>query len=102
MGTGLGVAVLGAVLVSRFAALLPDSVGTAESLPAALEGAAGAVERALVTEAFASGLRTGQLVGATAVLLGGCVAGLLLGRAVRPEHTRPGRAGRSEDRRGTA
>ncbi|MFD1829587.1 MFS transporter [Streptomyces desertarenae] len=84
MGTGLGVAVLGAVLVSRFTALLPDSAGAAESLPAALARAAGAAERAVVGEAFASGLRTGQLTGAAAVLLGGCAAGLLLGRAARP------------------
>ncbi|GAA2447202.1 MFS transporter [Streptomyces macrosporus] len=84
MGTGLGVAVLGAVFVSRFGALLPDSVDTAESLPAALAQVSGAAERASVTEAFAAGLQAGQLAGAAAVLLGGCVAGVLLGRAVRP------------------
>ncbi len=84
MGTGLGVAVLGAVFVSRFDALLPDSVDTAESLPAALAQASGGAERASVTEAFAAGLQTGQLAGAAAVLLGGCVAGVLLHRAARP------------------
>ncbi|MGK5446105.1 MFS transporter [Streptomyces radiopugnans] len=83
MGVGLGVAVLGAVLASRFAALLPDSAGTAESLPAALARVSREADLAAVAEAFASGLRTGQLAGAAAILAGGCAAGLLLGRAGR-------------------
>jgi hypothetical protein len=78
-GLGLGVAVLGAVLNSRFAALI--SVAAA-SLPAALASAESADERARITDAFASGLETSQLVGAVAVLLGGLLAAALLRRAM--------------------
>lgn len=67
-GNGLGVAVLGAVLNSRFAALIPVA---ATSLPAALASAGTADERGRITDAFSSGLETSQLVGAVAVLLGG-------------------------------
>jgi EmrB/QacA subfamily drug resistance transporter len=77
-GTGLGVAVLGAVLNSRFAALIPVA---AVSLPAALGAADTAAERARVMSAFSSGLETSLLVGAAAVLLGGLVAAGLLRRA---------------------
>ncbi|MDX3035390.1 MFS transporter, partial [Streptomyces scabiei] len=70
-GTGLGVAVLGAVLNSRFVALIPVA---AVSLPAALGAADTAAERARVMAAFSSGLETSLLVGAVAVLLGGLVA----------------------------
>ncbi len=79
-GQGLGVAVLGAVLNSRFAAAV--SVAAA-SLPAALAEAGSAQERRQITDAFASGLETSQLVGAVAVLLGGLVAAVLLRRAER-------------------
>jgi EmrB/QacA subfamily drug resistance transporter len=79
-GQGLGVAVLGAVLNSRFAALVSVA---ASSLPGALAEAGSAAERARITEAFASGLEASQLVGAGAVLLGGVVAGVLLRRAER-------------------
>ncbi|MBZ3907722.1 MFS transporter [Streptomyces griseiscabiei] len=79
-GTGLGVAVLGAVLNSRFAALVSVS---AASLPAALAAADTAGERAAVMSAFSSGLETSLLVGAVAVLLGGLVAAGLLRRAER-------------------
>ncbi|MFI8531643.1 MFS transporter [Streptomyces aquilus] len=75
-GQGLGVAVLGAVLTSRFAA---------ESLPAALAEARSAVERVRLTEAFSSGLESSLLVGAVAVLAGGLVAAALLRRAERGE-----------------
>uniref|UniRef100_A0AAU3GUE3 MFS transporter n=1 Tax=Streptomyces sp. NBC_01401 TaxID=2903854 RepID=A0AAU3GUE3_9ACTN len=81
-GNGLGVAVLGAVLNSRFAALVPGAAGAA-SLPAALAAAGGAAERERVTDAFASGLETSQLVGAAAVLAGGLLAAVLLRRAER-------------------
>jgi hypothetical protein len=81
-GTGLGVAVLGAVLNSRFAAAV--SVAAA-SLPAAVAAARSDAERARITDAFASGLQTSQLVGALAVLLGGLVAAGLLRRAERGE-----------------
>lgn len=81
-GTGLGVAVLGAVLNSRFAALV--SVAAA-SLPAALAGADTAAERAAVVSAFSSGVETSLLVGAVAVLLGGLVAAGLLHRAEKGE-----------------
>ncbi|WP_435218640.1 MFS transporter [Streptomyces sp. bgisy034] len=79
-GTGLGVAVLGALLNSRFAALIPVA---ATSLPAALAAAGSAEEKAEITDAFSAGLETSLLVGALAVLLGGLVAGALLRRAER-------------------
>jgi hypothetical protein len=77
-GNGLGVAVLGAVLNARFAALIPFA---AASLPAALASAESAGERARIKDAFSSGLETSQLVGAVAVLLGGLLAAALLRRA---------------------
>ncbi|WP_031484281.1 MFS transporter [Streptomyces bicolor] len=81
-GNGLGVAVLGAVLNSRFAALIPVA---ASSLPAALASADGEAEKGRIMDAFASGLETSQLVGAVAVLAGGLVAAALLRRAERAE-----------------
>lgn len=81
-GIGLGVAVLGAVLNARFAALIPVA---ASSLPAALASAESAGERARITDAFASGLETSQLVGAAAVFLGGLLAAALLRRAERAD-----------------
>ncbi|GAB2989056.1 MFS transporter [Streptomyces pseudoechinosporeus] len=78
-GNGLGVAVLGAVLNARFAALIPVA---AASLPAALASAESAGQRARIMDAFSSGLETSQLVGAAAVLLGGLLAAELLRRAV--------------------
>ncbi|MGX2995858.1 MFS transporter [Streptomyces sp. JNUCC 64] len=79
-GNGLGVAVLGAVLNARFFALV-----SAASLPAALAAASDADERREITDAFASGLATSQLVGAAAVFLGGLLAAALLRRAERAE-----------------
>ncbi|MFJ6696841.1 MFS transporter [Streptomyces sp. NPDC091272] len=90
-GNGLGVAVLGAVLTSRFAALFPAAAG-AVSLPAAMAAADGAQERARIRHAFASALQSGQLVGAAAVLAGGLLAAVLLRRA-EARGDRPGRAG---------
>ncbi|MFF2853009.1 MFS transporter [Streptomyces sp. NPDC058001] len=81
-GNGLGVAVLGAVLNSRFFALVSVS---AASLPAALAAASSAEERREIADAFASGLATSQLVGAVAVLLGGLLAAVLLQRAERAD-----------------
>ena len=75
-GNGLGVAVLGAVLNARFAAV---------SLPVALAAAGSALERERVIDAYADGLSVSQLVGAVAVLLGGIVAAALLRRAEREE-----------------
>ncbi|USQ89224.1 MFS transporter [Streptomyces phaeoluteigriseus] len=75
-GTGLGVAVLGAVLSARFAA---------GSLPEALVAAGSAEERDRVVDSFAAGLESSQLVGAVAVLLGGLVAAVLLRRAARKD-----------------
>ncbi|MFD7169825.1 MFS transporter [Streptomyces violascens] len=86
-GNGLGVAVLGAVLGSRFAALVPVA---AASLPAALAAARDDAERGRIADAFASGLETSQLVGAVAVLAGGLLAAVLLHRA---ERTAPAPAG---------
>lgn len=82
-GQSLGVAVLGAVLNSRFAALLPAVAAGAGSLPAALAVARTDAERAVVHDAFATGIETSQLVGAAAVFAGGVVAALLLRRAER-------------------
>ncbi|MFG2092981.1 MFS transporter [Streptomyces sp. NPDC048612] len=82
-GQGLGVAVLGAVLNSRFVALLPLVAAGAGSLPAALARTRTDAERAAVHDAFAAGIGTSQLVGAAAVLLGGLVAAVLLRRAER-------------------
>ncbi|MER6014057.1 MFS transporter [Streptomyces bluensis] len=79
-GNGLGVAVLGAVLNSRFAALIPVA---ASSLPAALAAADSEEERGRIMEGFSSGLETSLLVGALSVLLGGVVAAVLLRRAER-------------------
>ncbi|MEV0175019.1 MFS transporter [Streptomyces sp. NPDC050803] len=81
-GNGLGVAVLGAVLNSRFAALIPVA---SSSLPSALASAESASEKERITDAFASGLESSQLVGALAVLLGGLVAAALLRRAERAD-----------------
>ncbi len=83
-GNGLGVAVLGAVLNSRFATLVPAAVGAA-SLPAAPAAADGAGERARIADAFAPGAETSQLVGADAVLAGGLLAAVLLRRAERAD-----------------
>ncbi|WP_428953674.1 MFS transporter [Streptomyces sp. cg35] len=81
-GNGLGVAVLGAVLNARFAALVSVS---AASLPAALAAAGSAQERARIADSFSSGLGTSQLVGAVAVLVGGLLAAALLRRAERAD-----------------
>ncbi|MGW8970382.1 MFS transporter [Streptomyces platensis] len=82
-GQGLGVAVLGAVLNSRFVALLPLVAAGAGSLPAALARTRTEAERTAVHDAFAAGIGTSQLVGAAAVFLGGLVAAILLRRAER-------------------
>lgn len=82
-GNGLGVAVLGAVLNARFAALLPAVAAGAGSLPSALGAARTEGERAAVHAAFASGIQVSELVGAAAVLLGGVLAAVLLWRAER-------------------
>ncbi|MGF1342857.1 MFS transporter [Streptomyces flavovirens] len=87
-GNGLGVAVLGAVLTSRFTALVPASVGAA-SLPAALAAAQGEGERHRITGAFADGLAASQLVGAVAVLAGGLLTAVLLRRAGRLQAAAP-------------
>ncbi|MEU8165899.1 MFS transporter [Micromonospora sp. NPDC049004] len=81
VGSSLGIAVLGAVLNARFAALLPPALAGAESFPAALAAADEGPQRQAVTGAFASALETGQLVGAVAVLAGGLLAAALLRRA---------------------
>ncbi|WP_310725116.1 MFS transporter [Streptomyces sp. N2A] len=85
-GQGLGVAVLGAVLNSRFTALLPLAAAGAGSLSAALARTHTAAGRTAVQDAFASGIGTSQLVGAAAVFLGGLLAAVLLRRAERAGH----------------
>ncbi|MEU6978349.1 MULTISPECIES: MFS transporter [unclassified Streptomyces] len=86
-GNGLGVAVLGAVLNARFAALVAV---TATSLPAALAAAGSDAQRQQISDAFASGLQTSQLVGAVAVFAGGLLAAALLQRAERAERREQG------------
>ncbi|CAM5636115.1 MFS transporter OS=Streptomyces alboniger OX=132473 GN=CP975_17075 PE=4 SV=1 [Streptomyces alboniger] len=81
-GNGLGVAVLGAVLNSRFASLVAVS---AASFPAAVAAAESPGERERIADAFASGLETSQLVGAVAVFLGGVLAAALLRRAEKAD-----------------
>ncbi|MFI2665794.1 MFS transporter [Micromonospora carbonacea] len=83
VGSSLGVAVLGAVLNARFAALLPAALAGAGSFPAALAAAATDAERGQVTAAFRAASETGQTVGAGAVLVGGLLAAWLLRRAQR-------------------
>jgi hypothetical protein len=83
VGSSLGVAVLGAVMNARFTAALPAAVVGAGSFPAALAAARDEVERQSVAEAFGSAVVVGQTVGAGAVLVGGCLAALLLHRAAR-------------------
>jgi MFS family permease len=78
VGAALGIAVLGAVMHSRFVSLLPV---TAASFPAAMAPAGTEPERQAATAAFAAGLATGQLVGAAAVLAGGLIAAGLLHRS---------------------
>ncbi|MFI1223894.1 MULTISPECIES: MFS transporter [unclassified Streptomyces] len=94
-GNGLGVAVLGAVMNARFAALVPAAVGAA-SLPAALAAADGPAAREQIKDAFASGLEVSQLVGAVAVLAGGLLAAFLLRRAERAEASAAASAGPAE------
>ncbi|MFI1681492.1 MULTISPECIES: MFS transporter [unclassified Streptomyces] len=81
-GNGLGVAVLGAVLNSRFASLVAVS---AASFPAAMAAAKSPGERERIADAFSSGLETSQLVGAAAVFAGGVLAAALLRRAERAD-----------------
>ncbi|MFE0175173.1 MFS transporter [Streptomyces sp. NPDC059002] len=81
-GNGLGVAVLGAVLNSRFASLIAVS---AASFPAAIAAAKSTDERERIADAFSSGLETSQLVGAAAVFVGGLLAAALLRRAERAD-----------------
>ncbi len=75
-GNGLGVAVLGAVLSSRFAA---------GSLPEGLAEASSAEGRRKVIDSFSAGLEVSQLVGAVAVLTGGLLAAALLWRVERAD-----------------
>ncbi|MGE7435997.1 MFS transporter [Kitasatospora sp. NPDC001175] len=89
IGNSLGVAALGAVLNARFAALLPAAAAGAGSLPAALAAARTEADRAAVLEAFTAGISTSQLLGAAAVLVGGCLAAVLLRSAGRVVHPVP-------------
>ncbi|OIJ92026.1 hypothetical protein BIV24_14800 [Streptomyces colonosanans] len=79
-GDGLGAAVLGAVLTSRVAVLIPVA---ATSLPGASAGSA--AERRRVPDARSSGMTDSHTVKAVAVLLGGLVAAALLRRAERAD-----------------
>ncbi|MEU0878687.1 DHA2 family efflux MFS transporter permease subunit [Lentzea sp. NPDC005914] len=93
IGASFGVAVLGAVLTSKFIGGLPADLGedAGRSLPAALSAAAGNPETAAAArDAFAAGMSSSQLIGALAVLCGGLLAGFLLRRAEKsqpvPQH----------------
>lgn len=93
LGSGLGVAALGAALVARFDAGLPDSLpdGAEDSLPTALAEADG--DLGAIRDAFVSALETSQFLGALAVGVGGAAAGWLLGwagRGAAPEQAIPG------------
>ncbi|MFC8850971.1 MULTISPECIES: MFS transporter [unclassified Micromonospora] len=83
VGSSLGVAVLGAVLNARFAALLPAALAGAGSFPAALAAVGTDAERGQVADAFRAASEAGQTVGAGAVLAGGLLAAWLLRRAQR-------------------
>ncbi|WP_166022393.1 MFS transporter [Streptomyces chilikensis] len=95
VGGSLGVAVLGAVLSSRLAALQPQTADAA-SLTAALE-AAGPEDGAAVLGAFAAAARTGQMYGVAAVMAGGLVTAYLLRRAGLRDGPRGGPAPRDDD-----
>jgi len=81
-GGGLGVAILGAILGSRFAAHLPGAITTTGSLDAALRDAT-PQQAPQIHDAFADAVSTSQLIGAAAVFTGGLLAALLLHRADR-------------------
>jgi hypothetical protein len=91
VGGSLGVAVLGAVVSSRLSAQEPGPVGSAS--PAAVLEGAGAESGPAVLDAFAAAARTGQALGAAAVMAGGLATAYLLHRA----RHRKGRAGPAED-----
>lgn len=79
-GYGLGVAVLGAVLMSRFATDLPAAIGSEDSgsLFEALAAASSPDVVEQVHSAFASGIHVSEFAGAVAVLLGGAIAAAFL------------------------
>ncbi|GHC89675.1 MFS transporter [Nocardiopsis terrae] len=79
-GYGLGVAILGAVLMSRFTGALPASIGAEdpESLPEALAAADSPTAVGQVADAFASGIHVSQFAGAIAVFAGGVLAAAFL------------------------
>ncbi|MEU0374729.1 MFS transporter [Streptomyces sp. NPDC006283] len=85
-GGGLGVAILGAILGSRFAAHLPEAITGAGSLDAALRDATPR-QAPQIHDAFADAVSTSQLIGAAAVFTGGLLAALLLHRADRATTT---------------
>ncbi|CAL9353535.1 MFS transporter [Streptomyces sp. enrichment culture] len=91
LGSGLGIGVLGAVLTGIFAQAVPDALRSAagESYPeavAAADGSPGLLDE--VRDGFAQALTLSQLIGAGAVLVGGCIAGSMLLRAERAEQAR--------------
>lgn len=91
LGSGLGVAVLGALLAAVFSQTAPGALGSAagRSYPVAVAAAGGS--RSLVHQvhdAFAHALFISQVLGALAVLIGGWIAGSLLLRAEKMEKAR--------------
>ncbi|MFI6035838.1 hypothetical protein ACIBBD_17020 [Streptomyces sp. NPDC051315] len=91
LGSGLGIGVLGALLTGIFAQAVPDALHPAagDSYPAAVaaaEGSSGLLDE--VRDSFAQALTLSQLIGAAAVLLGGCIAGSMLLRAEKAEQAR--------------
>ncbi|MFI9051721.1 MFS transporter [Streptomyces sp. NPDC053427] len=89
LGASLGVAVLGAVLSTRFAASLPNVLHDegSQSLPATLAKAATLPDSTqLVADAhhaFLAGMSTSQFTGAVLLLVAGLVVGRTLRRAER-------------------
>ena len=88
VGGSLGIAVLGAVLNARFAALAPVAVAGVGSFPAALAAAGDAENATGSSTPSTTALVTGETVGAVAVLAGGLLAAGLLRRARRSEPAR--------------
>lgn len=81
--------ILGVICLAQFAVVLDNTVLNVAipSLTRDLDGTTAHTDRdrTAVTDAFAAGITAGQLVGAAAVLAGGCLAALLLRRAERRE-----------------
>jgi hypothetical protein len=79
VGGAVGIALLGTVLANRFRAALPPEVRANVGRVAGGFQAAGPAVRRVVADAFVAGLRTGYLLGGTALLTCTVLAATLLG-----------------------